>query len=109
MKITEQNWKEELYKNIGDAHKENCAWVESEFYEDCDCTVYEYTEDFIQSLITSIKQEERERFINLIPNKMRLAVGTHNLFEKGYNSTIDEINEAIQSLTEEDVKDQHGK
>ena len=100
MKITEQNWREELIKeNAKSFMRHHC-----EGYSIGDMVSIDAINKVIQSLITSIKQEERERIEKLkIPISSECDYNNHNAkFECCRNMTIDTI---LQSLTEEDGKE----
>jgi hypothetical protein len=100
--ITEHNWEEEL-KTVNDCtgtnkHQDVCCGCEE---------IVIATKDEINSLITSVKEEEREKLMELI--------STHTEHDGGYCDTGEDMDwscrsecvdlaiKRIQSLTKEDV------
>lgn len=89
MKITEQNCKEKLWKLIIEYNRNKSVTGDD-------------IQEFMQSLITSIKQEERERILN----SMQSVLKPTSITIAGEPCLIVKVNQwfdHIQSLTEEDV------
>ncbi len=96
MKITEANWKEEFKEHFICNGIVDCPGVD---------IIY-----FIQSFITSVKEEEREKLKVFEDEVKSLILQPHdkyNPYDRGRLATLyfclDRL-EKIQSLTEEDVK-----
>ena len=101
MKLTEQNWKQKFksrfIKNEGSIVGDYELWDHSEDPEEAI--------KFIQSLIASIKQEERDRYEALIINTHLLTDNLPAVELIPFASAIRQFkSKLIQSLTEEDVK-----
>lgn len=121
-KITEQNWKEKFrakWKRIEENYKKHLSgkliWDADPNDDEPNYLYVEETlEDFIQSIITSIKQEERERIKNIATKYTAWTASYVKAISYGAEpeaaKNISKWHQArweefIQSLTEEDGKE----
>lgn len=110
--ITEQNWNIEMdLENIISKRLDNLkTFTKSSVDVNMKVLVVNDISDYIQSLITSIKQEERERVESMIINSFISTDHCRGDDAGMVSSAIREFkNNLIQSLTEEDGKEKHGK